>query len=398
MNARLLVVDHHAILPSGRALYDALAATGRFSVRVMAPDRWTENGVTTVFRAGASADANTAYAPTAAGASVVASPVLFGGRTHRSVYRRLFREVRSFRPDILLVNAEPEGFLAMQAILVRETVPRKPAVVFTTWRNMPYGTPGVPFPVRWSWLCSLIERIVLPRATWGVGLSPSAPGIFRERGFSSVSYVPPWIDVRRFDAVPRAPAQTLAIGYVGRLVREKGVDLVLHALARVPWPYTFTITGNGPELSALRALAQDLGVAERCTFAPAVPAGEIPAVMRRLDVLVLPSRSREGWKEQFGRVLIEAMAAGTAVVGSDSGDIPAVIGGTGRIFPENDVDALRRILGELHDDRDGLLRLQSAGRDRVDEEFSLERAVTRHMMLFDALLASRGGTRPDPGV
>lgn len=389
MSARILVVDHHAMLPSGRALYNALADTGRFAVRVMAPDRWTENGVTIFFDAGSSENSVPTSAPAGDRATVVPSPVLFGGRTHRNVYLRLFHEVRAFRPDILLVNSEPEGFLAMQATLVRETVPRKPALVFTTWRNMPYGTPGVPFPVRWSWLCSLIERAVLPRAAWGIALSPSAAGIFREHGFSFVSYLPPWIDVRRFDGAPRVPAPALSIGYVGRLVPEKGVDLALRALAGVTWPFTFTVTGNGPALPGLRALAQDLGIAGRCTFNPSIPAAEIPFLMRSLDVLLLPSRARAGWKEQFGRVLIEAMAARTAVVGSDNGDIPAVIGGAGRTFPEDDVDALRRVLDELNGDRALLDRLQQAGRDRVEEEFSLDRALTRHAMLLDALLASR---------
>jgi glycosyltransferase involved in cell wall biosynthesis len=395
MSPRLLVVDHHATLPAGRALYDGLAATGRFTVRIMAPERWTENGVTSVFDANVADGGTLAQRPAGSAASIVASPVIFGGRTHRNLYCGLFDEVRSFRPDILLVNSEPEGFLAMQAALVRETVSRKPALVFTTWRNMPYGRGGEPFPVRWSWLCSLIERIVLPRAAWGIGLSPSAPGIFREQAFTRISYVPPWVDLRRFDGVGRAPSSALAIGYVGRLVHEKGVDILLRSLARVAWPYTLTVTGNGPELPGLRALANDLGIAERCTFSPSVSMAEIPAVMRSLDLLILPSRSRVGWREQFGRVLIEAMAAGTAVAGSDNGDIPSVIGEAGRIFPENDVSALHRILEEVNGDRDLLIRLRNAGRARVEAEFSLERAVARHVVLLEDLLASRGGAERD---
>jgi glycosyltransferase involved in cell wall biosynthesis len=318
--------------------------------------------------------------------------VIFGGKTHRNLYRGLLQEVRSFRPDVLLVNSEPEGFLAMQAALVREAVSRKPALVFTTWRNMAYGRGDEPFPVRWPWLSKVIENFVLPRAAWGIGLSPSAPGVFRAQGYSLVSYIPPWVDERRFTGERAAASGPLAVGYVGRLVREKGVDLVLRALAKAPWPFTLTITGNGPERGALEELARSLGIADRCSFRPSVPAREIPGVMRAMDILVLPSRSRKGWKEQFGRVVIEAMAAGTVVVGSDNGDIPAVIGDAGLIFHEDDVDALFRALDGLHSDAGLLKRLQDGGRKRVRMEFSLGQAVARHAGLLATLAREHAGS------
>lgn len=388
---RLFVVDHHAIHPAGRELYRGLAATGMFTLRIMAPASWTEMGVTTTFDGSLAPGTGSADGTSEASLSVIPSHAVFGGKTHRNVYRHLFREVRSFRPDILLVNSEPEGFLAMQAALVREAVSRKPALVFTTWRNMAYGQGGVPFPVRWSWLSKFIENFVFPRAAWGIALSPSSPDVFRAQGYSFVSYIPPWVDEQRFAGARPELSGPLAVGYVGRLVREKGVDLALHALAKAPWPFTFTITGNGPERRALEELARSLGIADRCRFRPSVPAAAIPMVMREMDILVLPSRSRKGWKEQFGRVLIEAMAAGTGVVGSDNGDIPAVIGDAGRIFSEDDADGLFRVLEDLRSDAALLKRLQAEGRRRVTTEFSLERAVGRHADLFLTLARERAG-------
>jgi glycosyltransferase involved in cell wall biosynthesis len=93
--------------------------------------------------------------------------------------------------------------------------------------------------------------------------------------------------------------------------------------------------------------------------------------MRTSDVLVLPSRTIPGkWKEQFGRVLVEAMASGCVPIGSDSGAIPSVIGAGGLIFPEGDVAALARRLTSVASGRDMLAALRSRALERANERYS----------------------------
>jgi len=94
------------------------------------------------------------------------------------------------------------------------------------------------------------------------------------------------------------------------------------------------LVGGGPERSKLEALAQGLGISARVRWEPWVDSCDVAEYMNAFDVLVLPSRTRRNWKEQFGRVLVEAMACETCVVGSDSGEIPNVVGDTGLIFHE----------------------------------------------------------------
>jgi glycosyltransferase involved in cell wall biosynthesis len=90
-----------------------------------------------------------------------------------------------------------------------------------------------------------------------------------------------------------------------------------------------TLAGEGDELAALQQLAAMLGVQARVHFAGRIDSSAMPAFYRDLDLFVLPSRTTPAWKEQFGRVLIEAMACGVPVIGSDSGEIPHVIGAPG---------------------------------------------------------------------
>jgi glycosyltransferase involved in cell wall biosynthesis len=96
----------------------------------------------------------------------------------------------------------------------------------------------------------------------------------------------------------------------------------------------------------------------------------MPAYLKGLDILVLPSRTIPHWKEQFGHVLTEAMAAEVAVIGSDSGAIPEVIGKTGLLFPQGDIEALRGHLVYLIEHPDERQRLADAGRQRALALFS----------------------------
>jgi glycosyltransferase involved in cell wall biosynthesis len=96
---------------------------------------------------------------------------------------------------------------------------------------------------------------------------------------------------------------------------------------------------------------------------------EVPAFLRSLDALVLPSRTTPRWKEQFGRALAEAMACGVACLGSDSGAIPEVMGKGGLVFKEGDAKGLARQARRLKDA--GLRqRLGRAGRARAVKEYS----------------------------
>ena len=95
--------------------------------------------------------------------------------------------------------------------------------------------------------------------------------------------------------------------------------------------------------------------------------------MQKMDVFVLPSLTRPNWMEQFGRVLIEAMACETPVIGSSSGEIPRVIDGAGLIFPEGDVQELSRSIRKLIDDSELYVQLATKGRQRVLEHYTQER-------------------------
>jgi len=174
---------------------------------------------------------------------------------------------------------------------------------------------------------------------------------------------------------------------VGRLVEEKGGDLLLESLSRLEGTWRAYIQGSGPQREALEAQARRLGIADRASFEGWISSAQMPAFYRQLDVLVVPSRTRPNWKEQFGRVLIEAMACGVPVVGADSGEIPHVVGDAGLIFPEDDAAALHDCLARLRREPELHAHLARRGRERVLAHYTQARvAMETYEVYRQALL------------
>src|SRR5205814_2808548 len=143
--------------------------------------------------------------------------------------------------------------------------------------------------------------------------------------------------------------------------------VLLEACARLRTDYFLLIVGAGPEAAAMRARILELGLQEHVDLRRSVPSRDMPALLQGMDALVLPSLSRPNWTEQFGRILVEAMACGIPVVGSTSGEIPNVVGEAGIIVPEGDVEALTAAIERLVADRDLRAKLGRQGRQWVLE-------------------------------
>ena len=178
--------------------------------------------------------------------------------------------------------------------------------------------------------------------------SQEALQILRAKGYTGPADVIPQfgVDVDRFipGAVHDGP---FTVGFLGRLVPEKGIDDLLAAFQTLEAPARLVIAGDGPlagHVDKATARWRDEG---RCERFPRVPSEEIPALLRRLNAVGLPSRTTARWREQYGRILIEAMASGVAVIGTDSGEIPNVIGEAGIIVPEGDPVTLAGALKDL---------------------------------------------------
>ncbi len=111
--------------------------------------------------------------------------------------------------------------------------------------------------------------------------------------------------------------------------------------------------------------------------------------MNALNVFVLPSLTTARWKEQFGRVLIEAAACGTPCIGTNSGAIPDVIGDSGLVVPEHDPRALAEAIMALHNDRDLAQRMGRVGQQNALAYFTWQRVAQRMSSIYQAVTAAK---------
>ena len=203
---------------------------------------------------------------------------------------------------------------------------------------------------------------------------------------ANVTVAPMPVDIAAFVAGASQPkANPPRILYAGNLVQSKGVDLLLHAaaeLTREGLEYQLKILGQGPEETPLRALAQQLGVHSQVEWSPFVPQSRMPEEYGASTITVLPSR---GQAEGLGLTLVEALLAGSAVVGTPAGGIPEVVlhDQTGLLARDGDAQDLARQLSRLL--RDGPLRerLTRAGKEHVSRIYAPDAAVTRFLELYD---------------
>jgi glycosyltransferase involved in cell wall biosynthesis len=190
--------------------------------------------------------------------------------------------------------------------------------------------------------------------------------------------------------VPRL-SEAFTIVFVGRLAPEKGLDTLVEATAQLRSPVLLVLAGSGPCRGALAGQAERAGIGQATRFAGDLDFGQVADLLSAADVLVLPSRSTPVWKEQFGRVLIEAMGCELPVVGSDCGSIPAVLGGNGLIFPEGDAVALAAQLRRLRDAPEFRRQLGRRGREFVMREHTPEKRATETIDFYRQLLSGGAG-------
>ncbi|HZR99356.1 MAG TPA: glycosyltransferase [Chloroflexota bacterium] len=313
------------------------------------------------------------------GYRLAVAPIRFNGHFHIFHFTGLHRWLAASRPDVVHVDEEPYNLAT--ALALRLAQRRGARGLFFTWQNLLRRYPP-PF--------SLWERYCFCAAEHALAGNREAVDVLRQKGYRGpVSVVPQFgVDPELFRPRPRAPRAEFLIGYAGRIVEEKGLHVLLDAVQGLPSPWRLQLVGSGPAQPALSRLAARLGIADRVEFMPHAPSVEMPAIVAGWDALTLPSLTRPNWKEQFGRILVEAMASGVPCVGSTSGEIPHVLGEAGLVVPEGDAAALREALARLQADARLRQELAGRGRERVLARFTHARVAEQTYRVYQAMLAA----------
>jgi glycosyltransferase involved in cell wall biosynthesis len=349
---RVSVISHTYVVGHNRAKLDRLAERRGIEVLLVIPERWRNRDIDHVISADAPSGTqySTAVLPAwmvGYGSFIFYSPV------------KLYRLLKESRPNVVYLEEEPWSFAALELSLLCWVL-RIP-LVFFTWQNLDRGLPA---PLR------AIRRFVLRRAAAAIAGNQQAKVLLERSQFGKPVAVIPQLGIDLDDSAGVSPrAERFVIGFVGRLVPQKGIMFLLEASARISGA-TVLLIGRGPMKADLVRRAAELGLDGRLELCEGVAHQEVPKYLRQMSVLVLPSLTTAKWKEQFGHVLIEAMASGVPVIGTDSGAIPEVIGDAGIVVKEGSVDALASALSQLMEDQALRNTLKAKGRARVCAEYT----------------------------
>lgn len=377
---RLVTIGHSYVVAENRRLAHemAVAGAGRWRVSAIAPAAFRGD----LRRIALEPMQNEACA-------VIPLPVVLDRSPHFMFYRGLRGALAASDADLVHCWEEPFVFAGAQ---VARAAPASARVVYATFQNISKAYP---------WPLSAFERTSMQRAAGWIAFGESVRDTLAARdGYTTPHRViPPGVDVDRFrpDRAAGAamrqrvgwPDDARVVGYLGRFEPQKGLGVLMAALERMRTPWHALFVGGGSMQRELDAFAaRHPG---RVKVIGGVTHGEVPAWLNAMSVLCAPSLTTARWREQFGRMLIEAMACGIPAVASDSGEMPAVVAGAGRVVPEGEPAVWASALEALLEDNAALTEMSQRGRERARSTFAWPEVAARHLEFFDTLLA--GGVR-----
>jgi glycosyltransferase involved in cell wall biosynthesis len=317
-----------------------------------------------------------------------AVPAYLTGRAHIFCYGGRLRSL--LREPWELIHCWEEPYILVGGQVAWWT-PKGTPLVYRTAQSL---NKSYPIPFRW------IERYAMERSAGWIcsgQLVAQTLGVRPIYDRKPMACIPLGVDVERFRPNAEAGAairQALGwsegppvVGYLGRFVPEKGLELLRSVLDGLPTPWRALFLGGGPGEAALRAWAERHG--DRVRVCTDVTHDRVPAYLNAMDVLCAPSQTTTTWKEQFGRMVVEAFASGVPFIGSDSGEIPHVVGDAGVIVGEKDVSGWVRAVAELLQNPPRRQELAGRGLERARMEFAWPVVARRYLEFFDSILARR---------
>ena len=297
--------------------------------------------------------------------------------------RPIIEALKRHQPHIVDMNHEPYSVPCAEVLTLCRLYAPKTHVVMQTAQNI---LKKYPFPF------SAMEKRAFKRVSAAYMCSATVQEVLENKNFRKPMKVIPFgVDLEMFQPIERLPNKTVTISYIGRLLPAKGLHVLIDALAQIKSEnWKLLIVGDGPERAATENRIKKHGIEDRCELTGAVSYNDTPLYFQKTDVLVVPTITTGKIREQFGRVIVEAMACRVPVVGSTCGAIPEVIADAGIVVPENNSEALAIQLRRIVRDEKLRNELAAAGRERVETHYTWERVAEQIYSVYLRVLNESG--------
>lgn len=383
---RILVVSHTYIVDINREKFKILAnLEPGIEVIIVVPRRWKPGGVQNQI-------IETQFYQEGSFKVVPLSNFSQNNQALLTFGTDLIKLLRQFKPQIIQVEQGSKSLAYTQLIILNYLLGLKAKNIFFTWWNLPYK---LKFPVSW------LEAYNLQHTDGIIAGNLAGAEILRQRGYQGIIKVMPQLGVDENLFMPASKNAELSnllgikstdfvVGFLGRFVEEKGLLTLAKALVGLKkGNWKWLLVGRGELRAQIIDKAIEEGINDRLIWVESVSHNQVPEYINLMNVLVLPSETSYkfktltavGWKEQFGHVLIEAMACKVPVIGSNCGEIPHVIREAGLVFPEGNVEALRDCLIQLMEVPELAADLGNQGYERVMVHYT-NQALARQLLDF----------------
>ncbi|EMI19805.1 glycosyl transferase group 1 [Rhodopirellula maiorica SM1] len=380
LSLKLLIASHACALPQNQKIFAIAASKRDWDVTMVLPQQWrNEYG-----------DLMPADLYPEFDAELVTAPVFKNGSVPLHGYWIIASKLlRKIEPDVIYSHNEPYAVSTIQWCRAAAKTGNIPFGYFSC-QNLVKRYP-LPFRTAEAW--------VYRQSSFAFPITTAVDQVHRTKGYQNASTILPL----GFDAAQYFTTQDVrsrhaeadgvtTFAFVGRVVEEKGLVTLAAALGKIrELPWRLIMIGSGPYEPEVKAALSKHGVADRVQWRGFVPHAEVATFYESVDCLLLPSESRPNWTEQFGRVLVESLACGTPLIGSDSGEIPNIIRttGGGLVFREADADDLAVQLRRMIQDPDRRAEMAATGHRYVHEHYALDRLADRFADAIEAAACVR---------
>lgn len=376
MPIKVLVISHAYVAYENRKKLEELAKLKNIELTLIVPKFWKDTLRTVPLEK-----------PETANYKIVSANTAFNGRISRYIYtEKLWNTIKEFKPDIIQLEEEPWSFTAFQVLLFKKMQKLQSKIGFFTWENIERN---YKLPLK------LIEKFVFKRSDFAIAGTEEAKKILIKKGFTNQIEVMPQLGVdgevfcKQDQAKLRSELglKDFTIGFFGRLVKEKGIFLLLEAFLKLKDRAQLFLMGEGPEKQNIRNFIRrhNLDLDSHVIMHDTVPHYEMPRYINCVDIVVLPSISTKTWKEQFGHILIEAFACEVPGIGSSSGAIPEVINGAGLVFEEGSSQELYKNLLLLIEDKNKYIELSRKARKICLEKYTNSSIANKLVKIYQTI-------------
>lgn len=374
---RVLIVYHAGCADSTYPIYEALCDAGDIDLTVIVPERLKVDPV--YHPSGWLQPADTQPERY----RLIALPLRDPTDCHKGFEPRALRgALKRARADVIHVMESPHSGYLLQVVWQRLQVCPGAKVLFYGFENL---------PLQLSWRSRIKWRLTWQQMAGGAVASTEAAesyyraGFPRHRPIERIFWGIPTGIFKPMDGISMRRELGIearyVVGFVGRLVPEKGPLVLLDAMRRLPQETHCIMIGEGPSREEIERETAGPELRGRVHLHGAMKAETLARYMNCFDVLAVPSLTTTHWTEQYGRVIAEAMACGVPVVGSDSGAIPEVIGEGGSIVPEGNPGLLSQSLAMVIHNKEVGKTLKEKALQRADAELGVN-AMARHLIRF----------------